>query len=124
MVRRGFSSLVAFLCFLSGMGAMGVVAATVHVFGSGFGGVGPGSAGVGVDGVSHDVFVGDPANARVDEFSSGGVFVRAWGWGGADGMPSFESCTLSCQAGIPGSGVGQFVDPSLVAVDNSAGASQ
>jgi sugar lactone lactonase YvrE len=69
------------------------------------------------------VYVADTNNARVDQFSAAGVFVRAWGWGVADGLPVFETCTLACQAGIQGSGAGQFTAPEFVAVDNSAGPS-
>jgi hypothetical protein len=66
-------------------------------------------AGVATDSAGN-VYVADYNNARVDEFSSSGTFVKAWGWGVSDGASSFESCRSSCQAGIPGSGLGQF-DP-------------
>jgi hypothetical protein len=81
------------------------------------------NSGVAVNSATHDVYVADTGNRRVDQFSAAGTFVRAWGWGVADGLPAFESCTLSCQAGISGSGPGQFTTPTSVAVDNSAGAS-
>jgi hypothetical protein len=107
------------------------VALDTHVFSSSFGGAGSGagqvmlavSSGVAVDSVTHDVYVADTGNARIDEFEADGAFVRAWGWGVADGLPSFEVCTLSCQVGISGSGPGQFESPVFVAVDNSAGPS-
>ena len=96
-------------------------------FGSSGGGAGQvalaGNSGVAVDAVTHDVYVADTNNFRVDQFSSAGVFVRAWGWGVADGLPGFETCTLACQPGLSGAGTGQFSAPSFVAVDNSGGAS-
>jgi hypothetical protein len=79
--------------------------------------------GVAVSSVTHDVYVADTGNARVDEFTSAGVFVRAWGWGVADGLPAFEACTLTCQAGMLGAEPGEFTTPVFVAVDNSGGAS-
>jgi hypothetical protein len=81
------------------------------------------SSGLAVNASTHDVYVADTNNVRVDQFSAAGVFVRAWGWGVADGLPVFESCTLVCQAGIQGSGAGQFTTPVFIAVDNSAGPS-
>jgi hypothetical protein len=80
-------------------------------------------AGVAVNAVTHDVYVADPGNLRVDQFEADGTFVRAWGWGVADGLPALETCTLSCQAGLSGSEPGEFTVPVFVAVDNSAGAS-
>jgi hypothetical protein len=78
-------------------------------------------AGVAVNAVTHDVYVADPGNLRVDQFEADGTFVRAWGWGVADGLPALETCTLSCQIGL--SGPGEFTTPVFVAVDNSTGAS-
>ena len=48
-----------------------------------------------------------------------GTFLLAFGWGVADGKPTFETCTSGCQAGIQGSGNGQFNGPAGVAVDGS-----
>jgi hypothetical protein len=70
-------------------------------------------------GSAGDVYVADRGNARVDEFSAAGVFMRAWGWGVATGLPKLETCELICQAGVQGSGSGQFREPGAVAVDNS-----
>jgi DNA-binding beta-propeller fold protein YncE len=69
-----------------------------------------------------DVYVVDRGNNRVDEFEGDGSFVRAWGWGVADGLPMFETCTLTCEAGLAGSGVGQLDSPEAIAVDNSGSA--
>ena len=70
-------------------------------------------------GSSGDVYVADAGNNRIDEFSAGGAFVRAWGWGVSDGMNKFETCTSTCQAGAPGGGAGQLFDPDGVATDSS-----
>jgi hypothetical protein len=67
-------------------------------------------AGVGVDGPG-DVYVADFMNDRIDEFSSSGTFLKAWGWGVRTGASSFEWCTTSCHAGISGAEPGQFRDP-------------
>ncbi|HEV7493176.1 hypothetical protein [Baekduia sp.] len=110
-------------------GAASASALQTHVFSSSFGNSGSGAgqvsspSGVAINVTTHDVYVADTANLRVDQFSSAGSFIRAWGWGVADGLPSLEICTLSCQAGIPGTGAGQFTTPTFIAVDNSAGAS-
>jgi hypothetical protein len=84
-----------------------------------------GPQGVAVNDTTHDVYVVDTGNDRIDQFSSAGVFVRAWGWE-VDGMPGFGECTLlvACQKGASGSGAGQFQSPNEVAVDNSGGASK
>jgi sugar lactone lactonase YvrE len=81
------------------------------------------SSGLAVNASTHDVYVADTNNVRVDQFSAAGVFLRAWGWGVADGLPVFETCTLVCQSGIQGSAAGQFETPVFIAVDNSAGPS-
>jgi hypothetical protein len=80
------------------------------------------NSGVAVNNTTHDVYVADTNNLRVDEFSATGTFVRAWGFGVGGGI-GFEACTLACQAGKAGSGPGQFTTPTFIAVDNSGGAS-
>ena len=78
-----------------------------------------------------DVLVADPANMRVQEFSSVGAFVRAFGQNvvnaGPDnnGTTNFEVCSLaagdSCGIGAAGSGNGAFAasTPTRVAEDAS-----
>jgi NHL repeat/WD40-like Beta Propeller Repeat len=81
------------------------------------------SSGVAVNPVTHDVYVADTNNHRVDEFESDGAFVRAWGWGVGGGV-GFEDCTaagLGCKAGVSGSASGEFELPMFVAVDPSDG---
>jgi DNA-binding beta-propeller fold protein YncE len=77
-------------------------------------------SGVAVSATTHDVYVADTENHRVDEFKSDGAFVRAWGWG-VGGGSGFETCTATCQIGLSGSGPGEFKAPVFIAVDNSTG---
>jgi hypothetical protein len=59
---------------------------------------------------------------RIQKFDTNGNFLRMWGWGVDTGTAQFEICTsasLPCQAGILGSGNGQFNAPSDIAVDVS-----
>jgi DNA-binding beta-propeller fold protein YncE len=72
--------------------------------------------GVAVQPTSGNIYVADTGNARVDVFGPTGNFVRALGWGVADGQSRAEVCTTSCQAGIAGSGPGQFSRPTTVAI--------
>jgi hypothetical protein len=115
--------------------------ARAHAFGFVFGGVGSGSgglslvaaapevagSGVGVDGVSGDVFVADGGNHRVDEFSPSGVFVRMFG-GEVDKTTKGNVCTAAsgdtCGPGVSGSSSGEFEDPAFVAVDEGSGGGQ
>ncbi len=69
------------------------------------------------------LYVADGANHRIEKFQADGTFVAAWGWGVADGNAASQVCTTGCQAGIAGSGAGQFDAPHFIAVDNSAGPS-
>ncbi|MEA2158646.1 MAG: tripartite motif-containing protein 71 [Solirubrobacteraceae bacterium] len=55
------------------------------------------------------------SSARVNVFTTSGTFVKAYGWGVADGASNFETCTASCQAGVTGSGDGQFSNPGPIA---------
>src|ERR1700723_960018 len=101
--RRLNLAVVTTFCAMLGVLAISASPAgalTTHLFSSGFGGSGSGAGelsspdGVAASAVTHDVFLAVPGNFRVDEFSSSGVFVRAWGWGVADGLPKFETCIL------------------------------
>jgi hypothetical protein len=76
-----------------------------------------------------DVIVADPGNRRVQEFTAAGAFVRAFGFNVTSSPPNavttFETCDASnfdvCQAGVAGSGTGQFATntPNRVAVDST-----
>jgi hypothetical protein len=132
--RSGASAAVALLCVALTVLTVGVGVAQAErkqVFERAFGAGDMslrGSAeevagsGVAVSSTSHDVYVADTQNHRVDEFGPDGSFVRAWGWGVGLGI-GFERCTLACQPGIEGSGPGQFEAPAFIAVDNSSGPS-
>lgn len=103
-----------------------VGAGEAHASESQFGepGSGPGRFaepfGIAANQTTGDVYVADRNNQRVDEFGNAGEFLRAWGWGVADGTTdSLQTCTESCFGGIRGSGSGEFEEPEGVAVDNS-----
>jgi hypothetical protein len=72
--------------------------------------------GVGIDQRRGAVFVADSANARVEKFDASGKFKLAWGWGVKTGKPKAEACFSKCRPGIPGSGPGQFSNPTSIAV--------
>lgn len=76
--------------------------------------------------VNGHLYVADNSNYRISEFTAWGKFVKAWGWGVADGSPELQSCgpeasppTETCQAGLDGFGPGQFHYASGVEVDSS-----
>jgi hypothetical protein len=80
---------------------------------------------VAVDAASHDIYVADTGNDRIDQFGAAGNFIRAWGWGVADGTTeALQTCTSGCHPGLPGLGPGQFTTPDSIAVDNSGGPSE
>jgi YD repeat-containing protein len=79
----------------------------VSSFGSGSGDTGSVDMAVAV-GPDGNVWVADNANARVDEFSGNGAFVKAFGYGVRNGASELQTCTTSCRAGVPGGGPGQF----------------
>jgi outer membrane protein OmpA-like peptidoglycan-associated protein len=70
---------------------------------------------------SGDVYVADEYNSRIDEFSAAGAFIKAYGWGVADGADQFETCTTTCQSGNGdnGGGAGELFDPTGIATDSS-----
>jgi DNA-binding beta-propeller fold protein YncE len=75
-------------------------------------------SGIGVDESTGDVYVTDTGNHRVDEFSSTGTFIRAWGWGVTTGATELQVCTSACRSGISGDNPGEFETPVYVAVDD------
>ncbi|HXB63485.1 MAG TPA: 6-bladed beta-propeller [Solirubrobacteraceae bacterium] len=76
--------------------------------------------GIAIDPRNGNVYVSDQGNNRVEELSSGGTFIKAFGWGvNKTGKDEFEICTSECKAGLAGSGNGQFSTIAGVAVDSS-----
>jgi len=77
-------------------------------------------AGVAADPTSGHLYVADN-NQRINEFTAWGEFVKAWGWGVADGSSKeLQTCTTTCFEGLAGEGAGQFNFPrGGVAVDSS-----
>ena len=68
-------------------------------------------------GPAGQVYTADELNNRIQEFTSGGVFVRAWGYG-VNGGAGFEVCTVadSCQGGSAVGTGGGLSNPVAVAV--------
>ncbi len=108
-------------------------ALNTHVFSSSFGSAGPlagqleDPTGLAVNNATHDIYIADTGNHRIDEFDPSKPapeqFVRAWGWGVGGGI-GFQTCTSACQTGLFGSGPGEFEAPTFIAVDNSSGESK
>jgi YD repeat-containing protein len=67
----------------------------------------------------HDLWVTDTGNNRLVEFSETGAFIRAIGFGVANGEAKFQICTASCHAGIAGTGSGEFNHPAAITVGPS-----
>jgi YD repeat-containing protein len=63
-----------------------------------------------------NVWVADVGDNRIDEFSSGGTFTRALGWGVHSGTDVLEECTTGCRAGVAG-GKGQLSNPQGITYD-------
>jgi len=73
--------------------------------------------GITADPASGHVFVSDLGNHRISEFSAWGEFIKAWGWGVADGSTSaLQTCTTTCFAGIPGAGASQLNAPNGISI--------
>lgn len=85
--------------------------------------------GIGTDPKSGHIFIAEFDNARISEFTSWGAFVKAWGWGVADGEAELQTCGPTepetepepslCQIGLPGDEPGQLAAPLGVAVDSA-----
>jgi sugar lactone lactonase YvrE len=74
-----------------------------------------GDTGVAVD-AEGNLWVADSGNHRVQEMTASGKFIKAIGWGVSDGKAQAETCTSKCQAGIAGTGNGQFKNPFGIAI--------
>jgi hypothetical protein len=135
LTGRG-SALAAVLFSLLVIGSLSVVRATAAggpeflvQFGST--GVGAGqltnARGVATDPETGHVYVAELTNQRISEFTAWGEFVKAWGFGVADGTtPALQTCgpeatppTATCKKGVQGTGRGGFRNPQGVAVDSN-----
>jgi hypothetical protein len=75
--------------------------------------------GVAVDESAGLLYVADRGNNRIDVFDADTqAFLRAFGWGVADGSSEFQTCTATCLPGLAGAGAGQFKGLTGIAVDN------
>jgi hypothetical protein len=63
--------------------------------------------------VDGHVFVAEPGNRRISEFTSWGEFVKAWGWGVRTAANELQTCTseTGCREGRGGSGAGEIDRP-------------
>jgi NHL repeat len=79
--------------------------------------------GVATDFETGHLYVADRGNRRVDVFDADRNFLFAFGWGVDTGASELQTCTTAsgCQAGLEGSGAGQFAKSIRIAVDNSPG---
>ena len=75
--------------------------------------------GVATDPETGEVFVMEVYNDRVSVFDPWGKFLRAWGWGVESGAAALETCSVTCNPGTSGNGVGQFDISTGIAVDSS-----
>jgi len=134
LARRLAVALVAVLGASVCLPTTPALALATHVFSDSFGSAGSLSgqfsspADTAVDVASHDVYVADSGNFRVQKFDSAGNFILMFGKG-VDRTTGGDVCTAAsgdvCQAGTPGLGGGaQFSSPSFVAVDDSGGQSR
>jgi hypothetical protein len=133
--RGGVLGLVV-ICAVLALSPVQSLAATVHTFTTGFGGLGSNTLSnptdVAVDNSAgpsaHDVYVTDPGHFRVEKFDPSGNFILMFGKA-VDKTTGGDICTAAsgdtCQPGFPGSASlsGSFLAPTFVAVDGSAGPS-
>jgi hypothetical protein len=130
-VRR--VSRIVVLCSLALLFLLcGAVSASAHVhylptgsFGEAGSGAGQSSlstsSGVAINSETHDLYIADTGNNRIDEFEADGKFVRAWGWGVENGAAELQTCAASCQKGLSGTAPGEFEAPRSIAIDGTPG---
>ncbi len=127
-IGRWWVALVVSLCVLFGVTFAGPgVAGAATRFGERGTGAGQfeGPVGVAVDGASHDVYIADQYNHRIDTFEGSGSFLLAWGWevNLSSPVPELQTCTVAteCRRGAEGEGAGEFSGegPQGVAVDDN-----
>ncbi|MGH2878925.1 MAG: hypothetical protein ACRDK4_04865 [Solirubrobacteraceae bacterium] len=77
--------------------------------------------GIAVNQSNGNVYVADTNNNRIEEFTSEGSFLMAWGSGVADGVTRApQTCTTVCYRGLGGTRGGEFAEYTAqgIAVDN------
>lgn len=131
-IRVLVASLAALAAFLVPVSAASAAKEPVNEFGGASGTAGaefnnPRGIAVnqsGAGGVPAGTFyVADSSNQRVQQFSPVGAFVRAWGFGVADGAGQFQVCTtaVACAKGVAGNAAGALNNPQGIAVDQATG---
>jgi hypothetical protein len=115
---------LAFVIALAGVSKAAVPPQLWQAPGDGEGGSGAGHLdnpyGMAAASLTGNLYISDSRNQRIDEFTPWGEFVKAWGWGVADGSSErLQSCTLSCFKGLEGDGAGEFDFPRGLAIDPS-----
>jgi len=134
-LRFGFAALLLALTALT-LTAAPAFAEGSHVLSSSFGAATStpanpyplsGPTDVETDRASHDFYVTDPGNHRVEKFDSTGKFLLMFGKSvnqttGGNVCPTNPGDV--CKAGVSGSTPGAFETPEFIAVDNSSGPSK
>lgn len=112
--------VAALVLFAAVLPAPSFADSVIGTSGAGAGQVGN-PRGLAVDEVDGLLYVGDAGNNRVNVFNATtGAFIRAFGWGVADGSTAaLQVCTATCFKGLAGSGSGQFNGIQGVAVDDN-----
>lgn len=76
--------------------------------------------GIVADPSSGHIFISENGNNRISEFTAWGEFVKAWGFGVADGSTAaLQTCTATCFKGVKGTGAGQLYHPNGMAIGPS-----
>ncbi len=126
-IRGGVAHVIAAMALLAILAASWALprsASAESAVGSAGSGAGqllePGS--VAVDRDDDLLYVADTGNDRISVFdASTGAFVKAFGWGVADGTTNaLQVCTATCFKGVGGTGSGQLDNVVGVAVDNDS----
>jgi hypothetical protein len=128
---RAFAGVGASIAVLAlGLAATPALANSGYALTKAIGAKGPGAgqmelapnSGVAVNDATHDVYVADTGNRRVDVFNDEGAFQFAFGKE-VEPLLKGDVCTslTGCQKGASGHEPGEFEAPTSVAVDNATG---
>jgi hypothetical protein len=131
--KRAAALAILVLALWSLSQAPRAAAETTHVLGGSFGSATTAPANpypisdpkdVDVDQTTHDVYVTDPGNRRVEKFDADGNFILMFGKE-VNETTGGNVCPVTvgdvCKAGAPGVSPGAFEEPLYVAVDNDPG---